>query len=487
MSTFGIDPASGKWALAVSALSVVVSAAASIHVVLKKRDTRSAIAWIGLIWLSPFLGTAAYVVLGINRISRKAQSLRKDRPRADRPPAENPLPTERLIEVLGPSYEHLEPLARVFDRLTGRPLLAGNRLEPLADGPGAYPAMLRAIDEASRSIALATYIFNDDAAGRTFLEALARAKGRGVEIRVLVDDIGAHYDFPPVTWALRRAGIRHATFVPSWLPTWLPYMNLRNHRKILVVDGLVGFTGGMNIDGDYLRDPMPKHPKRDLHFRVEGPVVADLMHTFAEDWAFCAREVLEGEPWFPHLEPVGPVLARGLTDGPDEDMDKVLDAILGAVACARSAILIVTPYFLPEAPLMSALTIAAMRGVRVDIILPRKNNLNLVKWASTALLGQLIERGCHLWYSPPPFDHTKLMIVDGAWSFLGSANMDPRSLRLNFEFNVECYDPDLAATLLGLVDDRLRVADPITLDDLDARTFPVKLRDGVVRLLMPYL
>jgi cardiolipin synthase A/B len=469
-----------------SVVGVTISLVASAHVVLTKRETRSAIGWIGLIWLSPFLGTILYVLLGINRINRKAKSLRRKRARSA-PPMAEPFPLEKLPEALTDEGAHLIELARVVGEVTRQPLLAGNEIVPLLDGDEAYAAMLGAIDEATRSVSLCSYIFNDDLAGQPFILALKRAVGRGVEVRVLVDDLGARYDFPPVFSTLHREGVPVSTFMPTFTPGWVPYLNLRNHRKILVVDGRLGFTGGMNIDGGYLRGATPGHPRVDLHFRVRGPVVATLQHVFADDWAFSTREMLHGETWFPALSPVGSVIARGVPDGPDEDHGKLLLTILGAVACAERSVAIVTPYFVPDAPLISALSVASLRGVKVDILLPRQNNLALVQWASTPLLEQVLEHGCRVWYSPPPFDHTKLMIVDHAWSFIGSGNMDPRSLRLNFEFNVECYDLALAATLDRLIQRKMLGSTPVTQADITGRPLPIKLRDGVARLLSPYL
>jgi cardiolipin synthase len=231
----------------------------------------------------------------------------------------------------------------------------------------------------------------------------------------------------------------------------------------------------------------PKHPIRDHHFRVEGPVVAHLQEVFAEDWAFCTGELLQGKAWFPKIEPVGRALARGIAIGPDEDTDKLRFTLEGALASAQSSVIIVTPYFLPEAPLITALNIAALRGIEVDIILPEANNLTLVKWASTAQLWQVLRRGCRVWMSPPPFDHSKLMLVDGSWALVGSSNWDPRSLRLNFEFNVECYDCELAEKLRAWMCKKRDGCRQVTLADVDGRSLPVRLRDGVARLLTPYL
>jgi cardiolipin synthase len=470
----------------ITALSIAAALAASAHVLLRKRDSRAAVAWIGLIWLSPVIGVLLYVLLGINRINRRARSLRRDQPRSEPLPVA-PCTPELLWETLGHAAEHLDPLVRLVGRAAGRPLLAGNQVVPLAGGDEAYPAMLRAIDGASRSIALSTYIFNDDAVGRNVVDALARALKRGVSIRVLVDDVGARYDLPTIFRLLRRNHIPCAGFMPTFAPTYLPYWNLRNHRKILVVDGREGFTGGMNIDKDFFTEARPRYPKQDLHFAARGPVVADLMRTFADDWVFSTGELLSGEIWFPELGSAGAVLARGIPAGPDESDNSIRKTILGALGCARKTVTIVTPYFVPDPAVLAAIEVAAMSGVVVDVVLPRQSNLAAVHWAAMGVLGQLLENGVRVWFTPPPFDHSKLMIVDGAWSFIGSANWDARSLRLNFEFNVECYSLDFAASLAAIVRDKLAAAEQVDLAQIEGRSLPRKLRDAFAALFTPYL
>jgi cardiolipin synthase len=477
----------GLWPAVVTAVNLAVAAAASGHAVLHKRDTRAAIAWVGFIWLVPLFGALLYALLGVNRIARRARSLRGEQPPVEALASEAGHAVADLSQALGEGSAHLAPLARLVAVVTGRPLVGGNRVCPLSNGDEAYPAMLRAISEARDSVLLSTYIFDNDRAGRLFLAALGRAAARGVEARVLLDDVGARYSVPSVAGALRQAGVRVARFLPTLLPSAFPYANLRNHRKLLVVDGRVGFTGGMNIREGCWLEMRPRRPVRDLHFQVEGPVVAHLQRALVEDWAFCTGEALRGERWFPPLPAAGDVLARGICAGPDDDFEKLRLTLLGALSCARSSVLVVTPYFLPDPALITALNVAALRGVAVDVVLPEENNLTLVRWASTALLWQVLERGCRVWLTPPPFDHTKLLVVDGAWALAGSSNWDPRSLRLNFEFDLECHSPALAAALTELALARLRLARPVSLTDLDGRSLPARLRDGLARLLSPYL
>jgi cardiolipin synthase len=474
---------SGFWNYLLAGLTILLAVLASAHAVLYKRDSRAALLWVGVIWLVPAVGGLLYFALGVNRIRRHASLLRGGVER--RLTSDRPAKAAEITAV--PECASLSGLPKLVGDLVRKPLLIGNRIEPLVNGDAAYPAMAQAIDLAQESVTLATYIFDNDALGRRLAECLVRAARRGVEVRVLIDDTGARYSVPSIVHPLRKGGVRVARFLP-WLAPWrVTSINLRNHRKILVTDGRVGFTGGMNIRQAHLLKDKPRRATQDLHFRIEGPVVNHLQEAFVNDWFFSTKEALEGDRWFPALPSRGTVTARGVADGPDEDFEIFRWTVLGALACAKSSVRVVTPYFLPDAAMISALNLAAMRGVQVDIVLPSRSNLPYVHWATFAIIWQVLERGCRVWLTPPPFDHTKLMLVDGCWTLLGSANWDPRSLRLNFEFNVECYDRTLAETLGEIVEAKLASAKPLTLRDVDSRSMPVKLRDGVCRLFTPLL
>jgi cardiolipin synthase len=469
-------------------VQTALAVAASCHAATRKREVRGAIGWIGVIWLSPFLGVLLYVMFGVNRIQRRAKEIRDRSPRAEAPDHACTCLPQHVAEMFGDEIKSPATLARYIDRVTDVPLLAGNRLEPLRGGEAAYAAMLEAIDQAEQSVALSTFIFERDAGGKMFLDALRRAVERKVEVRVLIDDVGGRwFSWPSVFRQLRKTGIPSTRFLAARVPWRLPYANLRNHRKILVCDGRIAFAGGMNIREEHLLESGTKHPIQDIHFRITGPVVAQVQKTFVEDWAFAWGEQLEGERWFPALAPAGDALARGIADGPDENFERTRLAFEGGLACAQESVYIVTPYFLPDQGLISSLSAAALRGVDVNIVLPKNNNQKLVHWASIAQMWQVIQWGCKVWLSSPPFDHTKLMVVDGVWNLVGSTNWDPRSLRLNFEFNVECYDRELAAQLAGLAAEKIELATRVTQESLDARSYPAKLRDGVARLASPYL
>ena len=334
--------------------------------------------------------------------------------------------------------------------------------------------MLAAIESAKKSVSLSTYIFDNDASGQKFVAALARAVKRGVEVRVLIDAAGTRYSWPPITWQLRHAKIPFARFLPASLftPWRVATINLRNHRKSLIVDG-------------HRLHRRHEHPPRQRPCRTTETSRCRICISASKARSSrncrrpspttgrsAARETLDGDLWFPELaKDSGNVIARVITDGPDGDFEKARWTLLAALAEAQTSVQIVTPYFLPDTALISALNLAALRGVRVDIILPAKNNLPFVHWASRAMWWQVLERGCHLWLTPPPFDHSKLMIVDGHWVLFGSANWDARSLRLNFELNVECYGRDFAQEWKRSSNKKFAAAREVTLAEADGRPF----------------
>ena len=308
-------------------------------------------------------------------------------------------------------------------------------------------------------------------------------------MRVLLDGIGSGYIASGASRALRRGRVPTARFMHSFLPWRMPFLNLRTHKKILVVDGVRAFTGGMNIASENVLASSPKHPVRDTHFDVTGPVVAQLSDAFARDWTFATGEELDPALWSIAVSgagpDAGPAHARVVTSGPDSDIEKIEFLLLQAISCARQRIRILTPYFLPEDRLVTALGLAAARGIQVDVVIPERSNQRLVDWATRANAGPLLEAGVRVWRNRPPFEHSKLMVVDGLWSMVGSANWDMRSLRLNFELNLEIYDTGLADQVEAMITERM--VSRLDRSELDRRTLPTRVGEAATRLLLPYL
>jgi cardiolipin synthase len=474
--------AQGLAPLSVTLFHLSFALAVTLHALLNKRHVHTAIGWIALAWLAPFLGALLYLMLGVNRIKRAGVALGLKGTGQGQGGAAN-----RGSGVDAVCLPELAGINRLTREVTGRVLLAGNAVAPLVQGDEAFPAMLDAIRSAQFSVTLLTYIFNDDEAGRAFLEALVQTQARGVQVRVLIDAVGARYSRTSMVKQLQQAGVPAAAFLPPRLTRLLAQANLRNHRKIMVVDGALGFTGGMNISAGHWLANQPAEPVQCLHFVVKGPVVTDLQRTFAIDWTFTTGEALQGSPWFVTNAPCGSVLARGVTDGPDADIDHMRQVILGALATARYRVRIVTPYFLPDDVLLTTLQVTALRGVAVDIVLPAHSNLPLMDWAMRPQFAELVASGCRVYLTGPDFDHTKLFLVDDAWSLIGSTNWDARSLRLNFEYNLECHDAELVRQLDVLVDERVALAHRLTAAELTGQSLAGRLRDRLVWLLSPYL
>jgi cardiolipin synthase len=457
------------------AIGFVLAAFVTVHILLRKREVGTAIGWIGLVWFAPIMGAIIYAILGVNRVRRRARRLR----------AGDAAAGSGAIPPMLAADSELAQLDRSIGHLTGRALRAGTAVLTYHNGDAAYPPMLDAIAAATQSVGMSSYIFRDDSWGGRFIDALIEAHKRGVAVRVLIDGIGGNWLTSPAYHRLRRNGVPADRFMHSPLPWRMPFLNLRNHRKILVVDGTLGFTGGMNIGDENVMATHPKAPVQDMHFRIEGPVVGQLTEAFLEDWAFVTDETLDGPAWLPGCADRDGPPARVISAGPDEDIEKVEFAVLQAVSCAQHGIAVMTPYFLPDQRLITALALAAMRGVAVDIVVPQHSNHPLVDWAMHPNVGPLLGEGVRIWRCPPPFRHTKLMVVDGAWCLIGSTNWDIRSFRLNFELCVEVYDKGLAATLDGVMQDSR--GPPLTQAELDARSLPIRLRDAAARLFLPYL
>ncbi len=469
--------------LLIALFHVVLAPAAGLHAMLYKRDSRAAFGWIAMCVLLPVAGPILYMLLGINRIRRRARRLEWPRLRIGH---ERGRPSRAAVEPPDVMNGDVSDLASVGERLSRHRLTGGNAVTPLANGDEAYPAMLDAIDAAQRSVFLSSYIFDGDATGRSFVSSLEQALERGVDVRVVVDGIGELYGRPRIGTLLARAGVPHARFVPPRLLPPQLSLNLRNHHKILVVDGHTAFTGGMNI-GD--RHVIGSEPRRgaaaDLHFRIEGPAAIQLESEFLRTWTFCTGD---DRPPPPVLAlPTGPVAARAITDGPDEDLDQLTMLLASTISAARERIDIMTPYFLPPREIVASLQAAALRGIRVRLVLPAENNLPFVQWASRNMLWELLFHGIEVVEQPPPFAHTKLLLIDEAYVQVGSTNWDCRSLRLNFELQFELFDQRLAGALRERYDRTFDGARPITLADVDGRSLPVRLRDAACWLFTPYL
>ncbi len=460
-----------------------------IHALLHKSDPRSALGWTAAVVFLPLVGSVVYFIFGIeradsraSRLMREAALLAKGRRDSLHGGEDSSHPPGYLDEE---EIKTHYPLARIGLNITGRALVGGNSVRPLFDGEQAYPEMLKAIAKARDHVYMATYIFNHGEYGMLFAEAMAKAAGRGVDVRLVVDGFGGTvYSWRNPWKSLAQHGVKVARFLPLRLFPPNFSINLRNHRKVLVCDE-IGFTGGMNIADYHMASRGRGYRVRDVHFACRGPVVAQLREAFLLDFGFATGTYDEPDNIY---EPTGGWSAcRMVMDGPGSGGDPLHDLICGTIGGARERVLMMTPYFLPTREIIAALRATSLRGTEVKIVLPAKNNLFYMQWASIHILPNLMKAGVRFFMQPPPFAHSKLLLVDNEYSLIGSANMDPRSLRLNFEMNMEVFDPMLNNRLKEHFVDTMAKSREITARELLGRPLPVKLRNAFCWLFSPYL
>lgn len=484
---------------------------AAANALLTKRDPRSALGWTVALVFLPVIGLVIYLIFGIGRAHSRAEKIMQKLARIT---AHYNSLHEQPIEYPPVATEQEKRMAYLGQRVSGEALCPGNAVEALHNGDNAYPAMLKAIYAARDHVYLSSYIFNYGHAAMAFITALEHAHKRGVDVRVLVDGIGALYSWRKPWRILSERGVPVQRFRP---PTLFPPnfgINLRSHRKALICDG-TGFTGGMNIaDGDIMdmsafdqtvvdiqkdagvaepdeeRKAWPLPARRipaiqDIQYKCQGAVVEQLRKAFLLNWNFCSGKLDFPPPAF--SGDYGNCLCRVIMDGPGNDADALNDLMSGVIELARKTVRVMTPYFLPTPELTGSLRGAGQRGIDVRIILPSENNLPFMSWATHRILPDLLKAGVRVWHQKPPFAHTKLLCVDDFYSLIGSANMDARSLRLNFELDTEIYDRALASSLTEFMDKHIQEGTEITEQDLKNRSLARKLRDSACWVFSPYL
>ncbi len=480
-------------------LHFAIAVAVVLHLLRKPHDARTSLLWIVFTFAVPVVGPLAYLLFGINTIPNKGwqkqysdstfQKQQQLKSQTTHPLAE--MQAERNALRITADQTSLFHLDRILDHLSpSHPLLGGNQIQILEPAEIALEEMLLAVRSAQKHIHLTTYIFNDDAIGRRLMDLLVERAQAGVEVRVLYDAFGsAGANLRLFFWRRRHVpNLRIIGFSQANVLKRKFQLNLRNHRKILVVDGSVAFIGGVNFLDDYLpRDGKPG--TIDYHFRLQGPSVLELQYTFLRDWYYMTddpAEALLASTFFPVPEQTGSYAVRLQNSGPTRDeTGAALDTYFAAINLAQRQILIVTPYFVPPESLILALRQAAYRGVDVKVLVPSVNNHPTLRLASHALYAPLLTAGVRIFERRPPFIHAKAAIIDDAVSIIGSVNIDSRSLHLNYETNLVVFDTDFAARLLSTIQDDLAHADEISYDDWRNRPALHQLAENFFNLFHP--
>lgn len=464
-----------------------------------KKDSVSAVAWCLAIILLPYFGPFLFFVFGYQHVSRPLKKKRKHRERYRDPPEprnfgdfkyplQPPEPSRTLHEM--PLHESLAYLAMKFGASSPT---TGNRIELYDDGKIAFEAMIKSIEEAKHHIHLEYFIWEADELGLFMLDLLTSKAKQGVEVRLLYDAMGSWLLGARALRPLHKAGGHTSAFMyPSLLRRRLQ-VNMRNHRKIMVVDGRIGFTGGLNVGNDYVNKNPAWNYWRDAHVRIQGPAVVDLQRVFCEDWDFATEEKLldsegEDDDRYFQAEPSGGAHTVQIIDsGPDQDPNSFREVVFAGIMRARKRIWIATPYFVPDAGVFDALRVAAYNGLDVRLLVPLKSDKVVAAYAARYLFDDLLSAGAKIYLYRRGMMHSKMLLFDDEVAGIGSSNFDNRSFRLNFEIMCMIYTADAASQMTRSLERDFAESDQVDLATFRQRSVLGRLAENACRLLSPIL
>lgn len=455
-------------------------------ILIKKRDATVAVAWCLVVLLTPLFGSLLFWIFGYNYVQRRVSRKRTHRSRYGQfhPPTRR----EATRGVKQDDREKsLHPLAEIASSVDAFAVSHDNAVHIYHETTDAFEAILQALASATHHIHLEFYIVRGDEAGQRLFEVLLAKARQGVEVRLLYDAVGSFFLSSRFVRPLLEAGGHVATFLPvNPFRSWIQ-VNLRNHRKIVVVDGAVGFTGGMNIGDEYLGKSKRFGYWRDTMVRLEGPVVAGLQRIFIEDWHFASGESADEEIYFPSIPPAGEYAVQLVESGPDQEINSIREVYFAAILAAQRRLWIASPYFVPDNGLLDALRLARRRGVDVRLLCLLRPDHLLSFYASRYYWADMLASGARVYQYARGMMHSKIVLVDDDWAMVGSANLDNRSLHLNFEANCVFYSSDLVADLARRFLQDLEQSIPLDNWTFANRPFLVRLLENACRLFSPVL
>lgn len=492
------------WYAFAAAFWIVADAAAALHILLSMRDdTERAALWLVVIAFLPVAGLFLYLFCGVSRRNTLGRRV------AERLDALRNAKDRDLVRLLGTIADSLAPFVflnraegvpsasfRVMtDRLfPSEPPLSGNGIKLYVDGDEAYPAMLKAIRSARSTVNMQSFIFSNDRIGQAIMAELKEKARQGVQVKVIYDTFGSFgavlsrffLKYQRKTPNLRMHAFSHMTLFTPWR------FQLRNHRKLLIVDGETAFIGGLNISADNFswRREARRPEIHDLHCRVRGPAVLRLQQTFLSDWCVAAREdesEVFSDKYFPRPEKHGTNVVRTIASGHGYCFEGSENVFLTAAATAKRLLWICTPYFVPDLPLLRSLTLTAARGVDVRVIVPKKNNHRFMGLASKNMYETLLAHGVRIFERTGNFSHAKAMLCDNEWCLFGSSNCDVRSFRLNYELDLLISDGPFVRDLFTQLCEEFEQADEVSLQDAAKTSFPQRLAQAFCALFRPIL
>ncbi len=474
------------WGL-ISLIFLITSIAIAVIIIYEKRSPYKTAAWILALVLLPVVGLVFYLIFGQEYRKNKMFSRRglknlgKFRALVTRQLSRMENNEMKLTLVV----KEKEKIVRLLMNSSDSILTTGNRLHILNDGEATFHAIFNAVEKAEHHIHLEYYIIEDDEIGNRLKELLMKKSREGVEVRVIVDDVGSWGLSKKYIRDLINAGVQIHPFMEVRFPRLTPKVNYRNHRKIAVIDGTTGFTGGINFADRYLYGLEKIGKWRDTHIEIRGDAVASLQVIFTADWYFLTSENLTGSGYFKTISEIEGPAVQICASGPDSDWDSIGQAFFAAIAGAEKEVYIVSPYLMPPQHILAALETSALGGVDVQILLPEFSDAKISKWSTFSFIEELLEAGIRIFFYQKGFIHSKLMMVDGIFSSVGTANLDFRSLETNFEVNAFIYDADFTQQLISYFRKDLTDSREILYNEWARRSWWSHFRESLAHLVSP--
>ncbi|MEA3444518.1 MAG: cardiolipin synthase [Bacteroidota bacterium] len=485
-SWFSIE---GHWAYIIRSLTVIIIAFPLVVILFENRNPIKTIAWIIVLILLPIVGIILYFYFGRNYRKEKIFTKKE---------IADTESSRKLIAPFGIDIEEVQKICskKVISKLKLMKLLLknsraqltiANRVKVLNSGKETFDSIIEELHSAKNHIHLEYYIIEDDEIGNNIKNILIDKAGQGVKIRLIYDDVGSWSLSDGFVDDLRNAGVEVYSFMSVKTYRFANKINYRNHRKILIVDGKIGFMGGVNIADRYLKGHDGKGFWRDTHLRIEGDAVKNMQIIFLMDWYFMSSKIIDNINCFPPHQVDEKHLLQITTSGPDSDWANIMQTFFSAIATAVDYVYISTPYFLPNESILTAIRTASLSGVDVKIILPKKNDSFLTNYSSRSYIENLLEAGVGIYFYKKGFTHSKLLMVDDVFATVGSTNMDIRSFDQNFEVNALIYDEEITSEIKKAFIEDLGYSEKVELETYKNRKLVQKFFESIARLFSPLL
>lgn len=467
--------------LIISALYTIIS---------EKRDPVKAVSWIVVVVTLPLIGFFCYITFGQNYRKRKIFN----RKVTSDIKYFNNIIKRQLYKVNSPFLNKRKEVDSNRDIITlllnnsKSPLTYDNNVSILNNGKMAFPEIIESLQNAKKYIHLEYYMFIDDRTGDEIVDILCEKAKSGVAVRLIYDDVGSWGLTKKTIIKLRKSGVEVESFMPVLFPLLTSKINYRNHRKIIIIDGTVGFTGGMNIADKYIYGNRKLGPWHDVHLKIEGRAVLTLQVVFITDWYFVTGKELRDTKYLSSIhQEEGKTTMQIVTSGPDSPWASIMQAFFMAISCAKKHIYIASPYFSPSESILTAIKVASLSGIEINIMIPIKPDSRIVYWATRSYITELLEAGVNIFMYRGGFNHSKIITIDSEFSAVGSANMDIRSFEDNFEITAFIYDNEKTKELEDIFIEDLKYAKKITLENWYQRSKKDKTKEAICRIVSPLL